>query len=163
MRIRCIINRFNKGCIGNNLHDTSQSSSSVLTDTVALPFIFITFFFIRILLFSIALIPPAGGLPVIKYNTPEQNVSFFALFSALFFFLAEESLFLLREPGFSGTHRDGLAGSGSAAKGCAISCQSVRIIFSAWQYFLVSPTEESFQPNRRIFSAQQKNLVSPTG
>ena len=33
---------------------------------------------------GVPVFPPAGGLPVIKYNTPGQNVSFFAPFSTLF-------------------------------------------------------------------------------
>ena len=34
---------------------------------------------------GVPVFPPAGGLPVIKYNTPGQSVSFFAPFSTLFF------------------------------------------------------------------------------
>ena len=76
---------------------------------------------------GVPVFPPAGGLPVIKYNTPEQNVSFFALFSALFFLSGGR----ISIPATGAGLLPELTGTGVPAKGCAILCQSVRRIFSA--------------------------------
>ena len=84
--------------------------------------------------------PPAGGLPVIKDNTPGQNVNFFALFSALFFhyfsFRRKNLHSCYGSRAFAGTHRNGSAG------------KRLRNLVSVCQKNLFSLTIFSCQPIR---------------
>ena len=95
---------------------------------------------------GVPVFPPAGGLPVIKYNTPGQNVSFFAPFSTL----------------FSGRRISISVMGAGLFRNSPERVSRERECRQKAAQSLVSPTEESFQPDNTFLSAHQKNLFCLT-